>query len=246
MNHNTCQLSITDSIQDIKLRHPSRRQSVSLIAETFIVTIATIVSVRFLIVGASKIAWLAVPTLLVIAAFIPSMIRSTNFVSIGISKEQIKLSLTVVAWACMFTFPILLLGQLILRSLGLALPMQPQIPQVQSWIYWLLYQFMYVAVAEEVFFRGYVQRNINRITDTFDWGNYGTRNLTCIILSATCFAAAHVIVQGQLVSFVTFLPGLVLGWLFVRTGSLLAPILFHGLANTFYFMLNFALAPSLQ
>jgi len=32
----------------------------------------------------------------------------------------------------------------------------------------------------------------------------------------------------------TFLPGRVLGWLFIRTKSLLAPVLFHGLANTCY------------
>jgi len=44
-----------------------------------------------------------------------------------------------------------------------------------------------------------------------------------------------------MVSAVTFLPGLILGWLFIRTGSLLAPILFHGLANTFYCMLAMAL-----
>jgi membrane protease YdiL (CAAX protease family) len=33
---------------------------------------------------------------------------------------------------------------------------------------------------------------------------------------------------------VTFLPGLVLAWLFIRTRALLAPILFHGLANVSY------------
>ncbi|MBW7992570.1 MAG: CPBP family intramembrane metalloprotease [Planctomycetes bacterium] len=48
-----------------------------------------------------------------------------------------------------------------------------------------------------------------------------------------CFSADS-IVQGRIILLLTFLPGLVLGWLFIRTKSLLAPILFHGLANTCY------------
>ncbi len=36
------------------------------------------------------------------------------------------------------------------------------------------------------------------------------------------------------ISILTFLPGLLMAWLFVRTRSLLAPILFHGLANVSY------------
>jgi membrane protease YdiL (CAAX protease family) len=40
----------------------------------------------------------------------------------------------------------------------------------------------------------------------------------------------------------TFLPGLILAWLFLRTGSLLAPIVFHGLANVSYAMMAMALA----
>ena len=59
-----------------------------------------------------------------------------------------------------------------------------------------------------------------------DWADTG--------VCAACFVAAHVIIQGQIVSVLTFLPGLVLGWLFIRTKSLLAPILFHGLANVCY------------
>jgi membrane protease YdiL (CAAX protease family) len=52
-----------------------------------------------------------------------------------------------------------------------------------------------------------------------------------IAASSGCFAVAHAVVQGQAAGLLTFLPGLVMGWLFVRTGTLLAPILFHGLAN---------------
>jgi membrane protease YdiL (CAAX protease family) len=62
------------------------------------------------------------------------------------------------------------------------------------------------------------------------------------LLSATCFAVAHVIVQGQVTSIVTFLPGVLMAWLFIRTRSLLAPILFHGLANATYGIMAMTLA----
>ncbi|MCH8119844.1 MAG: CPBP family intramembrane metalloprotease [Planctomycetes bacterium] len=76
-----------------------------------------------------------------------------------------------------------------------------------------------------------------RLTNT---GKDGQRRLwkwLSIVLSAACFAVAHIIVWGQIISVLTFLPGLICGWLFIRTRSLLAPILFHGLANTCYLLM---------
>jgi membrane protease YdiL (CAAX protease family) len=93
---------------------------------------------------------------------------------------------------------------------------------------------MYVAAAEEVFFRGYVLSNILRLTRSIQKIGGLKPTLLSIIISAAIFAAAHTLVQGELYSVLTFLPGLVLGWLFVRTRSLAAPILFHGLANVAY------------
>jgi membrane protease YdiL (CAAX protease family) len=96
---------------------------------------------------------------------------------------------------------------------------------------------MYVAVAEEVFFRGFLQSNILRLTNTMAGNRFRFQQWISICVSAACFAAAHIIVQGQIISALTFLPGLVLGWLFIRTKSLLAPILFHGLANMGYYVM---------
>jgi len=124
-------------------------------------------------------------------------------------------------------------GLWLLKSFGLGLPLQPVPPKEQDWISWLFYQFMYVAVAEEVFFRGYMQNNILRLTNPGKDGQRRWKWLS-IALSAACFAVAHIIIQGRIILVLTFLPGLVLGWLFIRTRSLLAPILFHGLANTCY------------
>ncbi len=93
---------------------------------------------------------------------------------------------------------------------------------------------MYVAVAEEVFFRGYVQGNILRATSPSMGKLPRLQQWMSIVISAGCFAIAHAIVDGQIISALTFLPGLVLAWLSIRTNTQLAPILFHGLANTCY------------
>ncbi len=55
--------------------------------------------------------------------------------------------------------------------------------------------------------------------------------LMSIIISAVIFAMFHSVLLGDVILIVAFFPGLILGWLFVKTGSLLAPIFFHGLAN---------------
>jgi len=93
---------------------------------------------------------------------------------------------------------------------------------------------MYVAVAEEVFFRGYLQSNILKLASAIVGGQHRLQKWISIAISAACFAVAHIIVQGQVISVLTFLPGVVLGWLFSKTKTLLAPILFHGLANCCY------------
>jgi len=92
-----------------------------------------------------------------------------------------------------------------------------------------------------VFFRGYLQSNIMRLTSESKCSKR-LQDCVTIILCATCFAAAHVIVQGQIASILTFLPGLILAYIFVKTKSLLAPIIFHGLANTFYCIVTASLS----
>ena len=61
--------------------------------------------------------------------------------------------------------------------------------------------------------------------------------LTSIMISSGVFAIAHCLVWGHWAGLMTFFPGLVLGWLFWRTGGLLEPVLYHGLANIGYVML---------
>jgi len=209
--------------------------NLSLLTETALVTITAILAIRLSAASfISNAAWFVNPGILVAAALIPTAIKRAEFPKIGLNIRQIGTTLLIVCRTCVVVFTVLFAGLWLLKFFGLGLPLQPVQPKEQGWVGWLFYQFMYVAVAEEVFFRGYVQSNILKLTNPGKDSQCRRRKWLSIILSAACFAAAHIIIQGRVILVLTFLPGLILGWLFIRTKSLLAPILFHGLANTCY------------
>lgn len=216
-----------------------------LLAETVAVTITVVLTIRLLAeTSLHESLWFLGPAVLVAAALIPPIVRKDRFPEIGLSRRETKEVFLVLACTCVVVFGVAFFGLWLLTLCGLEPPLRVVPHGNRQFLSWLLHQFLYVAVAEEVFFRGYLQGNILRLTATIrqEANRVSLRNWISIILSAVCFAAAHVIVQGQAISVLTFLPGLVLGWLFIRTKSLLAPILFHGLANTFYCICTAVLA----
>jgi membrane protease YdiL (CAAX protease family) len=242
MGYQSGQLSIANSLPTAEsaplFTKGLRRFNISLLTETTFVTIAAILAIRLLATSSiSNAAWLVSPGILVAAALIPTAIKRVEFAEIGFNIRQIGPILLIVFRTCVVVFSALFAGLWLLKSFGLGLPLQPVQPKEQGWVCWLFYQFMYVAVAEEVFFRGYVQSNILRLTNPGKGSQCSLWKWLSIVLSAACFAVAHIIVLGQIISVLTFLPGLICGFLFIRTRSLLAPILFHGLANTCYFLL---------
>lgn len=212
--------------------------------ETVLVMIGVITAVRLLhMTCAANIQWIAIPGLLVTAALVPAWIQKREFPRLGLSGTGVPSRSTVaVGRVCLLVFPAVFLGLWLWTRFHFPVPLRPIVPERQGWFAWLLYQFFYVAVAEEIFFRGYIQAN------ALCWlrRTGGLPGITpqgaAILLSAGCFALAHVIVQGQAAASLTFLPGLALAWLFLRTGSLLAPILFHGFANVSYAVMALALA----
>jgi hypothetical protein len=93
-------------------------------------------------------------------------------------------------------------------------------------------QLVVVALPEELFFRGYLQ---TRLEEAFA----GTRRVRIAgvelgwawLLAAALFALGHLVVVGDPGVLLTFFPGLVFGWLFARTKSVLAGALFHAACN---------------
>jgi membrane protease YdiL (CAAX protease family) len=165
-----------------------------------------------------------------------------EFPRLGLNLDQGGLVVATVGGVCLCVLPAVFLGLWVLTLLNLPVPLRPIVPERQGWPAWLLYQFFYVAVAEEVFFRGYVQGNTAKWLRQFARLPHLASAGIAIVISAGCFALAHVVVQGQITAALTFVPGLILAWLFIRTGSLLAPILFHGVANVSYAVIALTLA----
>jgi membrane protease YdiL (CAAX protease family) len=209
-----------------------------LLVETALVMITGVFAIKIFQTSlASGTRWFVTPGILVSAALIPTVIRKAKLFEIGLAFKQIKRSLVVLGWSCFVVFPAMFCGLWLLKAYGLNCPLRPVLPQKHEWVCWLFYQFMYVAVAEEIFFRGYVQGNILTSMSTIIEEKHWLQQWISIVLSAACFAVAHILVQGHIISGLTFFPGLILGWLFIRAKSLLGPILFHGLANVCYFVM---------
>ncbi|MHC4213355.1 MAG: lysostaphin resistance A-like protein [Planctomycetota bacterium] len=213
----------------------ARRLDKSLLAWT--IAIFTLVILTVKTVNASTVLrqyWPLTPAILILAAIIPSKISKRSLASIGFEPGQIISSLAVLVPTCIALFSAMFLGLWLLKYMGLGFPLQPVLPKGQPLILWMLYQLLYVAVAEEVFFRAYVHNNLLALLTSASSDSRSGKRWLSIFLSAACFAIAHIVISGQLIAAVTFVPGIVLGWLFIRTKCLLAPILFHGLANIGY------------
>jgi len=133
----------------------------------------------------------------------------TKGVLIGLGVSAVLLSIYT---AAIFLYGLYIGQQLVVNSLPIS---------------FLLTQFLMVALPEEVFFRGYLQ---NRI------GN----NIKGIIIVSLLFAVGHFItlclggghnlaICSQAI--LTFFPSLVMGYLYLKTKTLWASIIFHFFAN---------------
>ncbi|MBI5486642.1 MAG: CPBP family intramembrane metalloprotease [Deltaproteobacteria bacterium] len=97
--------------------------------------------------------------------------------------------------------------------------------------YWniALAQFLVVALPEEALFRGYLQTRVERRLPSRTWR--GIPLGWAVPLTSLAFALLHFVVIPDPARLAVFFPSLVFGVLRHWTGSLLAPILFHGASN---------------
>jgi len=80
-----------------------------------------------------------------------------------------------------------------------------------------IYMFAFVAVAEELLFRGVIQRNL--VSAFGAWRG--------VVLTAALFSIMHIIWRSWEEVAFAFAGGLLLGLLYQRTRSLTAPIILH-------------------
>ena len=102
-----------------------------------------------------------------------------------------------------------------------------RLPEGLLWL--ILDQVFVVALPEEVFFRGYFQRQCDRVWGTpyrFAGASWGW-GLPC---AAAVFAVCHIL-HGGPARLIVFFPGLFYGWLRARTGTVAVPTLYHAASN---------------
>jgi membrane protease YdiL (CAAX protease family) len=94
------------------------------------------------------------------------------------------------------------------------------------------FQLVLVAIPEEIFYRGYIQPQLNRVWGR-PWKLFGACFGKSLIFTSLLFAFSHSLIQLKWWHFSIFFPSLAFGWLRERTGAVTAGALFHTLSNTF-------------
>ena len=94
----------------------------------------------------------------------------------------------------------------------------------------IAYHLFFVAIPEEMFYRGYLQSRLDEHFGT-PWRLAGASLGWGWLLTNVLFAFGHSIVDFQWWHFAIFFPSLVFGWMRARTGGVMAGAFFHAWCN---------------
>lgn len=93
-----------------------------------------------------------------------------------------------------------------------------------------LTQIILVALPEEWFYRGYLQKRLDEGLGT-PWRVMGANMGWGWLLSSILFAVGHLVLDPRPTRLAVFFPSLLFGWMRSRTDSILASTLFHAVCN---------------
>ena len=146
----------------------------------------------------------------------------------GITTERWRLSLGVLGAFSLLLLPAFVLLYQFYRQWWFHVPAGVVIPPDLPLL--ITYHLFCVALPEEVFYRGYMQ---SRLNEAFPGRLrlFGAQVGFGWIYTACLFALGHFLIEFRWESLATFFPGLAFGWMRERTGSLIAPTIFHALCN---------------
>ena len=92
------------------------------------------------------------------------------------------------------------------------------------------YHLFFVAIPEEVFYRGYLQTRFDEHFGT-PWKVLGANVGWGLVLTCVLFAFGHSLIAPQWWHAFIFFPSLVFGWMRAKTGGPMAGALFHAWSN---------------
>jgi membrane protease YdiL (CAAX protease family) len=91
----------------------------------------------------------------------------------------------------------------------------------------LVLQVLLIALPEEFFYRGYLQRRLDQVRGRVGW-RFGSVEITrSNLLVSACFALGHFVIGFSPLRLAVFFPSLLFGILRDRTDGIAAPIAFH-------------------
>ena len=109
------------------------------------------------------------------------------------------------------------------------LDFDPKLPD--CWPIWLLTNLLFVCIAEEGFFRGFLQRNLVRLLRGVAGGRWLALTITAVLFGFAHYAG------GIAYSIWGTFAGLGYGWIYHKTGKIEASILAHFGLNAVHFLL---------
>lgn len=105
--------------------------------------------------------------------------------------------------------------------------LDPKLPECSA--IWLINNLLFVCVAEEGFFRGFIQKNIALVFTNWRWGNW-----LAIMIASLLFGVAHY-AGGFAYNLFGIIAGLGYGWIYQKTNQIEASILTHFGLNAIHF-----------
>jgi CAAX protease family protein len=158
-----------------------------------------------------------------------------DFAAYGLTTAGWLRGLRLVGLAAAVVLPLFVTGYFLFWGALAGKTITPGFGRSLAWeVPW---QFLVIALPEEVFFRGYLQTNLTRLFPGAQRRWIGGQG-PAIVLTSAIFAIVHVAPSLEPMRAAVFFPSLVFGFLRARTGSVVAPIAFHALANLVVFVLE--------
>jgi len=109
---------------------------------------------------------------------------------------------------------------------------EKSLPKNLMWIpIMFLLHLLAVALPEEYFFRGFVQKHLRNRLPSIKVPLLPGRFPLAIVVSSALFALVHLVATPNATRLAVFFPSLLFGWLYERSGNLSQPIAYHALSN---------------
>jgi hypothetical protein len=95
----------------------------------------------------------------------------------------------------------------------------------------IIVQLLLIALPEEFFYRGYLQRRLDELRGRRAWALGPVELSRSNLVVSALFAVGHFAVGLDPLRLAVFFPSLVFGWLRDRTDGIVAPVLYHAACN---------------